>query len=137
MSRRAIARALGIGRNTVREVLEEQETARAAEHQALPAPAVSQPQPSKLERHRDKVQQLLDKFDDITAKRVHEELKKDDFDGGYTIVKDLVRKLRPKPKPKISLPTPSYEPGQMAECDWSPYPIRFTHAPTRKLHAFG
>ncbi len=136
MSRRAIARALGIGRNTVREVLKKQETARAAEHQALPA-AVRRPQPSKLDGHRDKVQKLLDTFDDITAKRVHEELTKGDFDCGYTIVKDLVRKLRPKPKPKVSLPTPSYEPGQMAECDWSPYRIRFTHAPTRKLHAFG
>jgi len=39
-------------------------------------------------------------------------------------VREWVRRSRPK-APVISLPTPEYRPGQMAESDWSPYEIDF------------
>ncbi|MGI5862538.1 MAG: hypothetical protein ACOX6T_10850, partial [Myxococcales bacterium] len=48
-----------------------------------------------------------------------------------------MRKLRPKPAPKPSLETPVREPGDLAECDWSPYRVSFTHAPSATLQAFG
>jgi prolycopene isomerase len=49
--------------------------------------------------------------------------------AAYTVVKDLVRRIRPKPGPRPSLETAPREPGDMAECDWSPYRVTFTHAP--------
>ena len=52
-------------------------------------------------------------------------------------MKVLMRKIRTKARPKPSLETPPREPGDMAECDWSPYPVDFTHAPSMTLQAFG
>ena len=137
LSRRAIARALGVSRNTVRRLLEAHAHQRSLPHQALPPKASRAPRPSKLDPYRDTVGQLLDDYPDITAQRVLEELRAKGFTGGYTAVKKLVRKLRPKPKPKPSLPTELYGPGEMAECDWSAYRVEFTHAPARLLQGFG
>ena len=73
----------------------------------------------------------------ITAQRVFEELRLLNFAGGFTAVKSLLRKIRPKPKPEPSRVTPVYGPGEMSECDWSPYAIPFTHVPPRTMQAFG
>jgi len=96
----------------------------------------STPRPSKLDPYRETVAKLLERFPDITAQRVLEELRGEGFTGGYTAVKKLVGRLRPKPKPKISLPTPVYGPGEMSECDWSPYRVEFTHTAPRRLQCF-
>lgn len=136
MSRRAISRALKVGRNTVRDILDAHETARDVPHLALPPPAVLV-RPSKLDGFRPRIDSLLATYPDITAQRVFEELRDAGFIGGYTVVKDLVRRIRPKRTVTPSLPTPVYGPGEMAECDWSEYWVGFTHAPTRKLQAFG
>lgn len=134
MSRRAIARALHISRNTVRAVLEAHAKARSEPHTALPAPPARRP--SQLDPFRSKVDELLRKYPDITAQRVFEILREDGFGGGYTSVKDLVRNVRPRPV-KPSLETPPRVPGDMAECDWSPYTVTFTHAPPMELQVFG
>jgi len=136
MKRRAIARALHISRNTVRQILVAHDQARDQAHSAL-VPPRSRPRPSKLDPHRPRVEQLLHQYADITAQRVFEILREAGFDGGYTGVKELVRRLRPKPAPKPSLQTPPREPGEVAECDWSPYRVTFTHAPPMTLQAFG
>jgi transposase len=136
MSRRAIARALKISRNTVREILADHDAARKEEHTALPARRLVT-RTSKLDAFRPRVEQLLVIYPDITAQRVFETLRDEHFTGAYTGVKTLVRRLRPKPPPKPSLETPPREPGDLAECDWSPYVVPFTHAATMTLQAFG
>jgi len=137
MSRRAISRALKVGRNTVHDILEAHEAARGAPHLALRPPAAVV-RPSKLDGFRPRVEQLLETYEDITAQRVFEILRDEmGFDGGYTGVKVLVRKIRPKKAPKASLETPPRVPGDMAECDWASYPVTFTHAPPLTLQAFG
>ncbi|MHB8875833.1 MAG: IS21 family transposase [Myxococcaceae bacterium] len=136
MKRRAIARALHISRNTVRKVLAAHGEARATSHSALARPR-TWTRPSKLDVFRPRVDELLGQYKDITAQRVFEILCEDGFDGGYTGVKDLVRRIRPKPTPKPSLETPPRVPGDMGECDWSPYDVAFTHAPPATLQAFG
>ena len=108
-------------------------SAREQPHSALPARPSSAP--SKLDPFRPQIDELLETYPDITAQRVFEILREKGFDGGYTVVKELVRRIRPKPAPKPSLETPPREPGEMAECDWSPYPVTFTHAPP--MHAAG
>jgi transposase len=136
MSRRAIARALGISRNTVRAILQEHRNAREQPHTALSPPAAARP--SMLDPFRPAVQQLLTTYPDITAQRVLEILRGEkDYEGGDTIVKQLVRRLRPKPPPSPSLETPPRVPGDMGECDWSPFQVNFTHASPTTLQAFG
>ncbi len=135
MSRRAIARALKVSRNTVREILAAHGKKRAKAHSVLEKKAPSK-RPSKLDEHRGKIDELLKVFPDITAQRIFEELRAAGFAGGYTGVKTLVRAARPKPVVTPSLETTVYGPGEMAENDWSPYRIAFTHAPHRTLQGF-
>ena len=137
MKRRAIARALHISRNTVKRALADHERARDEIHSALPRPRPGPPRPSLLDPFRPQIDGLLVKYPDITAQRIFEELRSAAFTGGYTIVKELVSLIRPGPAPTPSLETPRRVPGEMGECDWSPYPIAFTHAPKMILQAFG
>ena len=136
MSRRAIARALHISRNTVRHILLKHGVVREQPHSALPQPT-GIVRPSRLDPFRPRIDELLKNYPDITAQRVFEKLRDDGFVGGYDGVKVLVRGIRPKPKAKPSLETPKTGPGEMAECDWSEFFIPFTHKPQRKLQAFG
>lgn len=136
MKWRAIARALRISRNTVRQIVRAHALARQSPHSALPT-RPSYRRRSKLDAFRPQIDELFRLYPDITAQRVFESLREKEFDGGYTVVKDLVRHIRPKAAPRPSLETPPREPGDMAECDWSPYPVTFTHAPPVTLQAFG
>jgi transposase len=137
MTWRAIARALHVSRNTVRRIVTEHGQARALPHSALPARR-SVVRPSKLDPFREQIDRLLKTYPDITAQRVYEILHGEKgYEGGYTVVKVLVHKLRPKPPPTPSLQTPPRVPGEMGECDWSPFPVSFTHAPPMTLQAFG
>lgn len=123
MSRRAIARALGVSRNTVKKILRAHAQARKEPHTTLPKPPKRAPRGKKTDRFRERVEQLLEKYANITAQRVFEILTEAGYDGGYTAIKELVRALRPKPKPKPSLKPPQWGPGKMAESDWSPYEL--------------
>jgi transposase len=125
MSRRAITRALGVSRNTVKAVLRAHEHSREEEHVALAPCPVRAPRASKLDAFKPRVAELITRFCDITAQRVFEILRSEGFRGGYTAVKKHMRKERPPPKPTPSLTTPDYGPGEMAESDWSPYAMRF------------
>jgi len=136
MKWRAIARALRISRNTVRQIVRAHARARHSPHSALPTGS-SYRRSSKLDPFRPQIDELFRLYPDITAQRVFESLREKHFDGGYTVVKDLVRRIRPKPAPRPSLQTAPREPGDMAECDWSPYPLTFTHAAPITLQAFG
>jgi transposase len=136
LKRRAIARAVGISRNTVRKILEGHETARQLGHSALLKPPERAPRPRKVDAFTPKVAELLGRFPDITAQRIFEELRDVGFTGGYTGVKDYVRAVRPRPVVKPSLPTPVWGPGEMAESDWSPHVIPFTLSGPRKVQFF-
>ncbi len=135
VSRRAIARSLGVSRNTVKEILLQHEHTRLQPHSALIPAKARAPRGSKLDEFADKMRLLLDEYGDITAQRVFEELRTAGYEGGYTIVKDAVRKLRPKKKPAPSLETPRFGPGRMAESDWSPYTVDFTVAGRKLVQA--
>ena len=133
--RRAIARSLGVSRNTVRTVLESHEEAREEASSALVAPPTRAPRASKLDGFRPRVAALLDRFPDITAQRVFEITSGEGFTGGYTAVKKLVRAMRPPPRPTPSLVTIDYGPGEMSESDWSPYEVRFTSGKAMTVEA--
>ena len=132
---RAIARALKISRNTVRRIVAEHEVDRKAPSMAL-ATCPARPRPSRLDSFRPRIDALLAQYPDITAQRIYETLREDGFAGGYTGVKTLVRRIRPKPLPTPSLQTEPRVAGELAECDWSEYPFHFTHAPAARLQIF-
>ena len=132
-SQRWIARELHVSRNTVRGIVQRIERQRAEGHSAIRAPAT---RPSRLDAFASDIATLLEDFPDITAVRLHEELAGRGFDGGYTIVRERLRVLRPKPKRN---PVERFEtkPGEQGQQDWSPYKIPFTRAGEQEVHAFG
>lgn len=134
-ARRAIARALGVSRNTVRTLLDAHEAGRETERVAIEPLPSRAPRPTKLDAYKPRVTELMGRFPDITAQRIYEILADEGFDGSYAGVKRYVRTLRPPPKPAPSMPTPDYGPGQMAESDWSPYEVRFTTGKTAIVQA--
>lgn len=140
MTERAIARALHVGRNRVRKILRAHAAARSGPvpPSALPAPPATRP--SVLDVHHDFIRDLLARFPDITARRVYEELcarVEPVFEGRYTIVKALVRKLRPKPVVELSTPMEEPEPGKVAECDWATILLDFKNGTRSRLQIFG
>jgi transposase len=140
MSKRAISRALRIGRNKVRKLLRAHEAARsgATPPTALPAPPVRRS--SLLDAHEPFIRDLLARFPDITAQRVYEELcarESPVFEGGYTIVKQHVRAHRPKPVVEVSTPVEEPAPGKVGECDWASILIDFKNGTRRRLQIFG
>jgi transposase len=136
MSRRAITRALGVSRNTIRKILRAHGEQRDAGHSALPPCPDRVPRAAKIDAYRDRIQELLSRYPDITAQRVFEIVKDEGFSGGYTGVKKHLRRTRPVPKPTPSLEAPVFRPGEMAESDWSPYEITYTDRRTEIVQLF-
>ena len=89
-SGRAIARQLGLSRNTVRRALAQVQAARAGQ-----TPAPPPRRASLLDAYEADVQDLLERYPDMTATRVFEELCGRGFTGGYTIVRARLEQLRP------------------------------------------
>ena len=94
---RRIAAELRISRWRVKRIILDHQQGRAEgmAHPDLPTPAESRG--SILDGHVPFIQDLLTRWPSMTALRVHEELRGRGFTGKYTIVKDLVRRLRPEP----------------------------------------
>ena len=136
LSRRAIARALGVSRNTVKAVLAAHAAQREAAHTALPPRPARAPRPKQIDAYQGRIAELFVRYPDITAQRVFEIITAEGFTGGYTAVKQHVRTVRAPATPAPSLTAPTYGPGEMAESDWSPYPIDFTSGGRVEVQAF-
>ncbi len=123
-SRRSIARALGISRKTVARMLTELADRRAAGDDVLARelPPGRAPRPSKLDPWLDRIADLVAEYPDIRATRVLEELQAMGFDGSYTIVREHLKQIRPKPKRRAAQLVET-APGQQAQVDWSPYEL--------------
>lgn len=126
MSRRAITRALGVSRNTIRKILRAHAKQRDTGHTVLAPRPTYAPRPAKIDAYRGRVDELIVRYPDITAQRVFETLRDEGFTGGYTGVKKHMRRVRPPPRPTPSLEAPVFGPGEMAESDWSPYELTYT-----------
>ncbi len=129
---RAIARALRVDRKTVAHVIHTYEQQREMPSSALPRP---RPRRSQLDAYADHIAALIERYPDITAVRLDEELRAKGFTGGYTIVKERLRRLRPH---ATRAPVIRFEtgPGVQAQMDYSSFDIAFTEEGRRRVYAF-
>jgi len=131
-SYRRIARAVGVNRKTVAAVIEAHQKERAQPNLALQAPARRK---SALDPFIAQIETLLNRYPDLTAVRLHEELRAAGFQGGSTIVKERLRQMRPRP---VVEPVVRFEtgPGIQAQMDYSPFDIDFLSEGKRRVSAF-
>ncbi len=74
------------------------------------------PKASKLDDYKDYIAQRLNSYP-LTASRIYYEIQEIGFTGKYTIVKDFVRKIRPK-SGVYAIYRYETEPGKQAQVDW-------------------
>jgi transposase len=94
---RALSKHFNMGRNTVRRIIRKNRRQRVEGHDALDQRRTLS-RKTKLDAFKPMIQELLEKYPNITGVRMYEELASGGFDGGRTIVTDYLRKIRPRPK---------------------------------------
>ena len=137
-SLRSIAKSLGVSRWRVRRTVTEHQTSRVADsdqpvNSQLPRPKVNRG--SKLDAFETQITQLLTRYPNITSTRVMEELKKEGYNGGYTILRQRIKQLRKTPTKPLTIRFET-APGAQAQMDWSPYELDFTSEGRRRVNLF-
>jgi transposase len=103
-----IARELDLDPRTVAKWL--------AEHRFVPRKSAKRY--SKLDPFKSSILQLLETHP-YSAIQLLQRIRGEGFDGGYTILKDYVRKVRPRRSPAfLKL---AFAPGECAQVDWGSY----------------
>jgi len=109
LSQREIRRRTGAGRDTIRKAVA------AAEPPSYgPRPG----RPSKLDPYRAEIERLLDDEPTLSGVRIREEITELGYDGGKSILDELLAELRPRylPPPR-SFQRTSYRPGELIQFD--------------------
>jgi transposase len=131
-SRRRIARELGISRGAVDRVLAQVQAQR--DGPAAPRP-VPRRRGSLLDAYEPLLRELLARYPNLTGQRALEELRARGFRGQYTIVRQRLRSLRPRPPPA---PVVRFEtgPGEQAQMDYGVYDVDFRREGRRRVYLF-
>jgi transposase len=108
MSKAAIARRLGMSRNTVDRLLGCAEPPRYAR-----APAGSQ-----LDRYADRIAAMLAADPTVRATVIRERLRSDGYRGGITILKEHLARVRPPFLAARAFQRTTYRPGEIGQVDW-------------------
>ena len=130
---RRIAADLNLARQTVRDVIRRWHAERDEPSPVLPARR--QRRSSKLDAFDDAIRGWLDRYPDLTVMRLLQELRAQGYPGQYTILRERVNQLRPRPdrEPVERFET---EPGAQAQMDYSTYDLDFTGEGRRRVHLF-
>jgi transposase len=117
------ARALGVHPQTVAKWM------KCPQYQARqPAPRTS-----RLDPFKARIVRLLEAHP-YSAQQVFQRLREEGFDGGFTIVKDYVRRVRPvRREAFLKL---SFAPGECAQLDWGEYGSIGVGSTRRRLSFF-
>jgi len=127
LSKRAIARRLGIHRATV---------TRALASQLLPA-YTRPPQPGLLDPYKPQIQSLLEVYPELSGVRIRELLQAEGYRGGHTIVDDYLREVRGHRRASRVYQRTDYAPGECAQIDWATMPDRVPYeGELRRVYAF-
>ncbi|MCP4119476.1 MAG: IS21 family transposase, partial [Desulfobacteraceae bacterium] len=118
-----IADSLGLDKRTVSKWIQEPRY----------QPRKPVPQASKLDPYKARIQAWLQE-NHLSAQQCYQRLQADGFTGGYTIVKEYVRQLRPRRPPAFL--TLSFAPGECAQVDWGSYGSVPVGSTRRKLSFF-
>ena len=117
------ARALGVHAQTVAKWVK-----RSQFRARQPAPRTSRLDPFKAQ-----IVRLLETHP-YSAQQIFQRLREQDFEGGFTIVKDYVRKVRPvRREAFLKL---SFAPGECAQLDWGEYGSIGVGSTRRRLSFF-
>jgi transposase len=122
---RAIAKRLGMARKTVRKIL--------GRHRAPPKP-VAEPRGSILDRYEAAIRAVLDDAPEMLAPAVLERLRPLGYTGGVTILRDRLRRLRPRGHREAFL-TLDFAPGEAMQVDWADFGFALPGVP-RRVSAF-
>jgi transposase len=115
-----IARRAGLDRKTVRRYL-----ARGLEP---PLYGPRQPRTTQLQRFERYLRERVTAFPQLTGRRLHRELRELGYTGGYTILTDFLREIRPS-RPvgfEVRFETP---PGRQAQVDFAHFRATFDDQP--------
>ena len=107
-SQRAVARTLGVHRDTVRRVWDEGEPRRY--HRA--------PRPTKLDGFKEHLLSRLDSHPGLRATRLFREIRDRGFSGGYEMVKRWCRTWRREERVRQGTVRFETSPGLQAQADW-------------------
>ena len=116
----AIARQAGLDRKTVRRYI--------AQGLEPPTYGPRQPRVPQLRAFEPYLRQRLAAFPQLTGRRLHRELRDLGYTGGYSILTDLLREIRPTEMSpfEVRFETP---PGRQAQVDFAHFRTVFTDEP--------
>lgn len=131
-SRRRLARERGIARGAVDRVSAQVQAQR--DGPAAPRP-VPRRRGSLLDAQEPLRRDLPARYPNLTGRRAREELRARGFRGQYTIVRQRLRSLRPRPPPA---PVVRFEagPGEQAQMDHGAYDVDFRREGRRRVYLF-
>jgi len=116
----AIARRVGLDRKTVRRYI-----ARGLEP---PVYGPRKPRTTQLQQFERYLRERIAAFPQLTGRRLHRELRDLGYNGGYTILTEFLRDIRPAAVPEfeVRFETP---PGRQAQVDFAHFRTAFTDEP--------
>lgn len=132
-SGREIASELHLSRKTVAKILIEHRQQRASGATGLPKP---RPQRGSLvDPHDTALRDLLSRYPKISVVRLLEELRRQGYAGGYTVLRQRVKQLRVMQQRP---PVERFEtgPGAQAQMDYGVYTLDFLQEGRRKVNLF-
>ncbi|WP_158619325.1 IS21 family transposase [Corallococcus sp. AB011P] len=124
VSIRAIAKRLHMSRNTVRGLV-------AKRPQPRRAPV--EPRTSLLMPYEAMLKQLLDDTPELRAPAVLERLRHEGYQGGVSILRERMRRIRPREKEAFL--TLRFAPGEAVQVDWADFGFALPGIP-RRVSAF-
>ena len=116
----AIARQVGLDRKTVRRYI-----ARGLEP---PVYGPREPRTTQLQQFERYLRERIAAFPQLTGRRLHRELRDLGYNGGYTILTEFLRDIRPAAAPEfeVRFETPA---GGQAQVDFAYFRTAFTDGP--------